>query len=49
MRARRQTMDLVVKWRGLLATGAVQNRAALARREGVTRAHTTQVLGAIAS
>ena len=31
MRARRQTVELVVKWRGLLATGAVKNRAALAR------------------
>ncbi len=49
MRARRQTVELVVKWRGLLATGAVKNRAALARREGVTRAHITQVLGAMAS
>lgn len=48
-RLRRQVGDLAGAWRALLASGAVKNRAALARREGVTRAYVTQVLGAIAS
>ncbi len=33
-----------IEWRPLLASGAVSNQAALARREGLTRARVTQIL-----
>ena len=34
-----------IEWRTLLTSGAVSNQAALARREGLTRARVTQILG----
>ncbi len=43
-----RVVDLLRKalaWRALLETGQVTNQAELARREGVTRARVTQVLG----
>ena len=34
-----------IEWRTLLTSGEVANQAALARREGITRARVTQILG----
>jgi len=34
-----------LEWQGLLESGQVANRAAIARREGITRARVTQVMG----
>jgi len=34
-----------IEWRALLESGEVANQAAIARREGITRARMTQVLG----
>ena len=34
-----------IEWRALLTSGEVSNQAAIARREGVTRARVTQILG----
>lgn len=32
-------------WQGELASGQVKNRAAIARREGLSRARVTQIMG----
>jgi hypothetical protein len=34
-----------IEWQALLASGAIANQADMARREGITRARVTQVLG----
>jgi ParB-like chromosome segregation protein Spo0J len=34
-----------LEWQALLASGEVLNQAAIARREGITRARVTQVMG----
>ena len=34
-----------IEWRALLESGKASNQAAIARREGITRARVTQVLG----
>lgn len=44
-RARADPGERVREWRRMLEAGEVANRAALARRMGVSRARVTQVLG----
>jgi hypothetical protein len=34
-----------IEWQALLASGEAPNQAAIARREGITRARVTQVMG----
>lgn len=36
-----------IEWRALIESGAVANQAALAQREGITRARVTQVMGLV--
>ena len=36
---------MAIEWRRKLDTGVVRNKAEIARREGITRARVTQVLG----
>ena len=38
-------MRKAIEWRGLLDAGKAPNQAEIARREGLTRARVTQVLG----
>lgn len=40
-----ETLRKAIKWRRQLDAGEIPNQAAIARREGVTRARVTQVLG----
>ncbi len=40
-----QLLRQAVEWRALLESGKASNQAAIARREGITRARVTQVLG----
>jgi hypothetical protein len=45
-RATQGIADVAAAWQNVLASGAVKNRAALARQLGLSRARVTQVLGA---
>jgi len=40
-----ELLHKAIEWRRQLDTGEVRNQADIARREGVTRARVTQVLG----
>ena len=40
-----ELMRKAIEWRALLTSGEVSNLAAIARREGITRARVTQILG----
>ncbi len=40
-----QLLRQAIEWRALLESGKASNQAAIARREGITRARVTQVLG----
>jgi hypothetical protein len=40
-----QLLRKAIEWQGLIESGEVRNRAEIARREGITRARVTQVMG----